>query len=47
MEATSEGVKARSVADIPACLRVIPEFAELSSLSSPPDVFKNTPVRNY
>jgi len=47
MEATLEGVKAGSGAIAASHLRVIPEFPELSSLSSLPDGFGFGFLRNY
>jgi hypothetical protein len=46
MEAALEGVKAGSDPITAARLRVIPEFPELSSLSSRPDGFGNGVPRN-
>jgi hypothetical protein len=47
MEATLEGVKAGFGAIAASRLRVIPEFPELSSLSSLPDGFGSGFLRNY
>ena len=47
MEAVVKGVKAGFANYDHPPLRAIPESLELSSLSSLPDGFRNTPLRNY